>query len=93
MLLFVVMGLCLSGVSVYVLLRLYMSLHSLEGLVLYVMVFRNCIISVCSSCWISSDNSLFNLFCLLMTSGVGNRCLRWFLVRILFLMYLWNTRL
>ena len=67
-----------------------MSLQSLEELVLYVIVLRSCFHLVCCSCWISSDISLFSVFILLMISGVANWCLRWFLVRILFLMYLWN---
>jgi len=40
-LLFVVIASCVSGVSVFSLLRLRMSLQSLEGLVLYVIVLRS----------------------------------------------------
>jgi len=40
-LLFVVMASCVSGVSVYLLLRLRMSLQSLEVLALYVIVLRS----------------------------------------------------
>ena len=93
MLLFVVMASRVSVVSVYVLLRLLISLQSLEELVLYVMVMRGCFHLICCSCWISSDISFFSEFILMMISGVGNWCLRWFLVRILFLMHLWNPGL
>ena len=71
-LLFVVMASCVSCVSMYVLLRLVMSLQSLEGLVLYVIVLRICFHLICCSCWISSDTSLFSVFTLLMISGVGH---------------------
>ena len=92
-LLFVVMASCVSGASVNVLLRLCISLQSLEGFVLYVIVLRSCFHLICCSCWISSCISLLSVFILLMISGEGSSCLRWFLVRILFLMYLWNPGL
>ena len=60
--LFVVMALCVSGVSVYMLLRLLVSLQSLERLVLYVMVLRICFHLVCCLCWMSSDISLSGVF-------------------------------
>ena len=74
-LLFVVMASCVSGVSVYLLLRLLMSLQSFEGVVMYVIVLivlRSCFHLVCCSSWISLDISLFSVCVLLMISGVGN---------------------
>ena len=86
--LFDVIASWVSGVSVYLLLRLRMSLQSLEGLVLNVMVSSSCFHVVCCSRRISSDISLFSVWSRLMISGVGNWRRRWFLVRILSLICL-----
>ena len=82
------MASCVSGVSVYVLFRVRMSLQSLEGFVLYEIVLSRCFHVDCCSCRISSCISLFSVCMRLMISGVGGWCLRRFLVRILCLMFL-----
>ena len=93
MLLRVVIASCVSGASVYLLLRLRMCPQSLEGFVLNVSESSSCFHFVCCSCWISSDISLFSVCIRLMISGVGNRCLSWFRVWILCLMFLLNPGL
>ena len=70
-----------------------MSLQSLEGFVLNVMDSRSCFHLVCCSCKMSSDISLFSVCNLSATSCEGDWRLRWFLVRILSLMFLLNPGL
>ena len=57
-------------------------------LVLYDIVLRSCFHVVCCLCRISSCIYSFNVCMRLMISGVGRWCLKWFLVRILCLMFL-----
>ena len=70
-----------------------MSLQSLEGFVLNVMDSRSCFHLVCCSCKMSSDISLFSVCSLLATSCEEIWRLRWFLVRILSLIFLLNPGL
>ena len=88
MLLRVVMASCVSGASVYLLLRLRMCPQSLEGFVLNVSESSSCFHFVCCSCWISSDISLFSVCIRLRISGVGNCRLRWFRACIFNLVFL-----
>ena len=90
MLFFVVMASCVPRALVYVLLKLCMSLQSLEGFVLNVMDLRSCFHLVCCSCKMSLDISLLRVSILLATSWEGSWRLRWFLVQILCLMFLLN---
>ena len=91
MFLFVAIVSCVSGESLYVLLRFRMRFQSLEGLVLYEMVLR--CLHVCCSCRILPCISLFIVCMQLMIFGVGRVCLRWSLVRILCLTFLLNPGL
>ena len=81
--LFVAMASCVSGALLWVLLRLCLSLQSLEGFVLTVMDSTICFHLVCCSCKMSSDICLFSVCILLTTSCEGSWRLRGFLERIL----------
>ena len=66
---------CVSGVSVYVLFRVRMSLQSLEELIWYEIVLKTCLHFVCCSCRTSLFISLFSICMRLMIFDVG----RWYL--------------
>ena len=67
-----------------------MSLQSLEGFVLNVMDSRSCFHLVSCSCKMSSGISLLSVCIWSATSCEGSWRLRWFLIRILCLMFLLN---
>ena len=82
------MASCVSGASVYLLLRLRMSLQNLEGFVLWLSEKSVCFhMSVCS-CFMSSCISLLSVESLLIMSCVGGSRLSWLRRCILCLMFL-----
>ena len=87
------MASCVSGAFVYLLLRLCLSFQSLQGIVLDVTDSSSSFHLMYCSCKISSDISFFSVCILLATSCEGDRGLRWFIVRILCLIFLLNAGL
>ena len=78
--LFVMMASCVSGVFVYLLLRLRISFQSLAGFVRKLIVFSVSFHIMCCSCWISWLISLLSVCIRSRISGVGCCERRLFLV-------------